>query len=374
MDTVSKILVVDDEPLNIEIMREYLEERFQNIEYVTNGMECLDKLKSYLPDVVLLDVSMPMMDGYEVCRKIKENSEYQSVSVIFVSARGTPEERMAGFQAGGDDYIVKPFEEKELMQKLERTLDFRNDISELKTRLDDAENTAFEAMMGNAEIGYVVQYLDQLFELSSPEEIARSTLALMNTLELGCAIRVVSSKEVIYQSHKGAVAPLERDLLDVLKDKGRMYHFENRSQFNYPCISLLVKNMPVNDETKYGRIKDIVPIALNGANTCIKSLIYRQSAKDKVNIQKAIATINQSSDTVVASINSVNSDTKQVLEKLNAVLEHSVPFMGLEDDQEALISNATDEVINTVRQALSSLEAMTLEMQKIKEQSQKFSH
>jgi CheY-like chemotaxis protein len=85
---------------------------------VNSGPECLEVVEEFDPQVILLDVSMPQMSGYDVCRKLKENPITQKIIVMFVSARGTVEERMEGYSVGAEDYIVKPFSHEELRLKL----------------------------------------------------------------------------------------------------------------------------------------------------------------------------------------------------------------------------------------------------------------
>ena len=102
------ILAVDDEPFNLEIIEEILEDDYQ-LHFASSGPECLSVVEGIAPEVILLDVSMPDMDGYEVCRQLKSNPATADIMVMFVSARGTIEERIEGYNVGAEDYIVKPF-------------------------------------------------------------------------------------------------------------------------------------------------------------------------------------------------------------------------------------------------------------------------
>ena len=113
-----KILVVDDNPLNIEIVREVLEEDY-NLKTVTTGQEALEIATDFQPDIVLLDIMMPDMDGYEVCRRLRANSTFRDTTVVMVSAKGMLEEKVAGYEVGADDYITKPFREDGLRESVE---------------------------------------------------------------------------------------------------------------------------------------------------------------------------------------------------------------------------------------------------------------
>jgi len=369
---ITKLLVVDDEPLNITIMHEYLDDLYSNIEYATNGLECLDKLKTYIPDIILLDVSMPGIDGYQVCEKIKDDPNLCDITVIFVSARGTPEERMSGFKAGGEDYIVKPFKEEELLLKIAKTIDYHNKLISLKHELDGAQSVAFEAMTSRSEMGFVAQYLEQLFELDNAQSIMDATLSFSKIFDLAICQRVKECDEFIFTSHQTCISPLEKEVIELLQNSGRIYKFDNRIQFNFSHINVLVKNMPIEDENKYGRLTDIIPIALSGANNALKTLYYKESAKSKDEIQSLVSNIHNITHNVVDNIETVKVEVNSALELLHETLEKNIPFMGLEDDQEALITSTTDNVIVSVNKTLESLESINSQMNLIKLDSEKF--
>jgi CheY-like chemotaxis protein len=111
-----KVLIVDDDELNIEIVEEILADYYQIIK-AQNGLEALSQLKKHRPALILLDVMMPVMDGYETCRRIKDNKhENEHVpKVILISAKASVDDRVQGYKAGADDYIVKPFEDNHLL-------------------------------------------------------------------------------------------------------------------------------------------------------------------------------------------------------------------------------------------------------------------
>lgn len=124
MDTImrNKILIVEDNLVNLDIFKEIFEDDF-NIKMVTDGMQALDVIESFLPKIVLLDVMMPNMDGYEVCRQIRANDKLENVKIIMVSARAMESERQKGIELGADEYITKPFDEEVLLELVKSHLD-----------------------------------------------------------------------------------------------------------------------------------------------------------------------------------------------------------------------------------------------------------
>ncbi len=113
----SKILVVDDNPTNIAVLAEMLSAEY-TLKTALSGEEALEMVKDFIPDVILLDIMMPGIDGYEVCRRLRADRAYRQIKIIMVSAKSLLAERLEGYDAGADDYITKPFEEDELVAKV----------------------------------------------------------------------------------------------------------------------------------------------------------------------------------------------------------------------------------------------------------------
>jgi CheY-like chemotaxis protein len=122
MATKPPILVVDDDPNSIDIVRTYLESRGYSVATAMDGKEALAKIEEVRPALVLLDVMMPGMDGWEVARVIKNHPSFGDVRVVMLTARSDFTDKHEGLRAGADDYIVKPIELEELGKRVERNL------------------------------------------------------------------------------------------------------------------------------------------------------------------------------------------------------------------------------------------------------------
>src|SRR2546422_64244 len=108
MNTPAKILVVDDTPKNVKLLADLLTVKGYNVVTAESGRQALAQLEAERPDLVLLDVVMPEMSGYEVCRTIRENPGTQILPVVMVTALDPTEERIKGLDAGADDFPIKP--------------------------------------------------------------------------------------------------------------------------------------------------------------------------------------------------------------------------------------------------------------------------
>ncbi len=117
-----KILIADDEP-NIVVSLEFLlKQKGHSVRVATNGEEALEAVRAFAPDLVLLDVMMPRLSGYDVCQKVRENPEWNGVRIVMLSAKGRDVEVAKGMAIGADAYVTKPFSTRELIAKVQELL------------------------------------------------------------------------------------------------------------------------------------------------------------------------------------------------------------------------------------------------------------
>lgn len=120
MKRIVKILIVDDEPQNVQVMREILSFHPQyDCKSAISGEDALVVLEKYFPEIILLDVMMPGIDGYEVCRRIRYQNKHKFSKIIMISGMSMIDDRLKGYEAGADDYLTKPYVEDELVAKIE---------------------------------------------------------------------------------------------------------------------------------------------------------------------------------------------------------------------------------------------------------------
>ncbi|MGD1809674.1 response regulator [Dapis sp. BLCC M126] len=120
------ILLVDDQPENLKLLSDLLEEQGYEVQQAINGVIALQAIAVGSPDVVLLDIHMPQLDGYTVCQRLKANPNTQDIPVIFVSALDEAWDKVKAFSVGGSDYITKPFKTVEVLARVENQLKVRH--------------------------------------------------------------------------------------------------------------------------------------------------------------------------------------------------------------------------------------------------------
>lgn len=124
----SKILIVDDEPFNVDYLEQELEDLGYEAISAPNGQEALRKVTAEGPDLILLDVMMPIMDGFTVCRILKENEETRLIPIVIMTSLNAVEDRIKGIEAGANDFLTKPVNEQELVARLRTTLKLKHTV------------------------------------------------------------------------------------------------------------------------------------------------------------------------------------------------------------------------------------------------------
>ncbi|MEM7345768.1 MAG: SpoIIE family protein phosphatase [Chloroflexota bacterium] len=122
----ARILVVDDTRANIRLLSTLLDRQGYTVQFALDGTKALASIEKKAPDLILLDVEMPGMSGYEVCERIKAKPETQDIPVIFISARSEVVDKVRGFEVGGVDYVTKPFQVEEVLARVDTHLKLRN--------------------------------------------------------------------------------------------------------------------------------------------------------------------------------------------------------------------------------------------------------
>jgi len=126
------ILLVDDNPQNLQVLGKLLQEEKYKIEFALNGESALGWLKNKQFDLILLDLHMPGMNGFEVCRRIRSDKTVKEIPIIFLSAESERESILKGFEVGAQDYVTKPFDSRELLARVRTQLDLKSKTEKLE--------------------------------------------------------------------------------------------------------------------------------------------------------------------------------------------------------------------------------------------------
>ena len=141
----SRILIADDNPTNVELLEAYLSDLDCEILVATDGRDTLDKVATFQPDLILLDIMMPKLSGFEVCKKIREDPATREIMVLMVTALNEPGDIERAVAAGCDDFLSKPVNKLELNKRVENMLKLRHvtdELERLRRYIDGMEDDA----------------------------------------------------------------------------------------------------------------------------------------------------------------------------------------------------------------------------------------
>jgi two-component system sensor histidine kinase/response regulator len=230
-----KILVVDDQPINVQLLKRKLEREGLNVTTAYSGREALDLVAASKPDLILLDVMMPDMDGIEVCQRLQADDDTRSIPVIFITARTSKEGKIEGLGVGAVDYITKPIDLDETLARVQTQLRFvaiNRELIDLQRRLGESRRAATIGAVTqgiahnlNNLLGVVIGYVDLVKAYHDKPELVKK-----NVQHLEDAVaRIVGIVKQLTNLVIKNKPPLSRVSLAHLLDAGvRRYQAEYR--------------------------------------------------------------------------------------------------------------------------------------------------
>ena len=366
-----KVFAVDDDPMIRDVMSAILEPDCQLVTF-SSCEKCQAKLASEKPDLFLLDISLPGMDGYSFCRIIKDDAALRSIPVIFVSSHDTIEERVKGYDAGGEDFIVKPFEPEELLRKVKVSQGIIANQRALAGQLEEAEMLSSLVIASMDETGILLQFMSKLIAMESTEEIASETLELLHRYRLSGVVQTRLDGDTQTLSETGKNLPLEVSVIEHVRDQGRIFEFSRRSVHNFEHVTLMINNLPLEDPDYCGRLRDHLSVAAQGIDSRLQALQTKaRNHRTQVGILAALESV---SDTImeVGEANKRNSeDSATLVSDLQNTLLNSFYRLGLTDNQEKFLQNMVGDFSNRMTEMLSSGEETQRSLERLNDKLSK---
>lgn len=300
-------------------------------------------------DCLLLDIEMPGMNGYDVCRRFRAGDPESHVPVLFVSGHDTAPERLAAYEAGGDDFIIKPIAAKELLLKVETLTARANHLRELEARSQAAQQIAFTAMSSMGDLGAILDFMRHSAAATDYATLAQRLLDAMHAWGLRGVAEVRGQAGKFDRPSDEFSSPLQISVLDNLRQMGRIFELGSRAIVNYEHISLLVHNLPTEDPDKVGRLRDHLALLAEAADTRVMAL---DTMAERLR-QRNLAT---------ASLDSLQTAVSRAAERSRSnrihLQEHAFDLLGnLQRSLESmgLTSIQTDYIRDAVREGADDL-------------------
>lgn len=341
--TRPRLLVIDDDPLQRELIVDVLEKSY-DVAQAIDGESGIELAMRHPPELILLDVTMPGLSGLQVCRKLRENDATRAVPVIFLSALIQLEDRLAAYDAGGDDFLGKPFVPAELGNKVEATL---RRVAERQCLLEEKQSafaTAMTALTTTSEIGAILNFLRQSFGCTGYESLAMAIIEGAAAWGLNVAVQLRGATGDVSRNHAGASSPLEAGVLGTLASCGRIATLGRRLAVNFDHVTLMAIDMPIDDPERNGRMRDNLAWLAEAADARVKALDNELALRTQ---RQALQRLVEKTGSALMEI-----ENRRQLQKATALMHmqdmlmamgRNYLLLGLTDEQEARIA----EILNT---------------------------
>lgn len=361
------ILLVDDDETICMITNAYLTKSGYQVTSVTNGAEALALLNTGDThiDMVLSDVSMPVMDGYELCTQIRQQTVNKDIPVIFISGLTHLEEKLKGYEVGANDYITKPFNNEELLQKVKNILQANDLKKDLSQQVADSGAVVIQALTYSSELGNVIEFYKNILNAENYDEVSELTIKLSKSQSLSVTLFINTPTQTLTYSSKGEVSPLESNVIELARNKGRFYDFGARTIINHSTFSLLIKNMPMDDPEQYGRIKDIMGMVCNGLEAKIQQLNNDVLTQKR---EAIVEVIKSNIRDIAQAFDKVQKESVSAIEDMNDDLNEAIMILGLAEYQETNIRDIAERCLNRSNDAFYKGRSIHDNLEKIQDQ------
>ncbi|MDP2810326.1 MAG: response regulator [Rhodocyclaceae bacterium] len=354
MSDGTKILVVDDDAFTRDLFEAALGDGYQLL-LAENGRDALMIAAAESLDLILLDVELPDIDGYEICRQLRQAEGGADIPVIFVSGHDAIEDRIRGYEAGGDDYVVKPFEQQELLAKIARLARSTADRRDLGAMVSSASQTAMTAMTSMSEMGALLQSLQGFNGCTDQLALADMALAGLGLYGLAGIVQIRAAAGTLTRSGQGAASPLETSVIGHMAGMERIVQFQSRLAVTYPRVTLMIKDMPLADPDRCGRLRDHLAVLAESAEV-------RAAAVDAaIAAQKRSTVIGRVIDRIVATLGEVDAAQRQsrvatqlAIDAFNGRMVEAYASVALSDAQEDLMTAVVESGLNGILDAQSA--------------------
>jgi CheY-like chemotaxis protein len=350
----AKILIVDDEVFTRELFDVVLGERYDLLD-AESGNDGVMVARAEHPDLILLDVELPDINGFEVCRQLRQDDGGMATPIIFVSGRDAIEDRLHGYGAGGDDYIVKPFEQQELLVKIERLLRRAEEQRKLAAMASNASQTAMTAITSMSEMGALLQSLQSFNACADQTALADAAITGLRLYGLDGLVQIRAAAGTLTRNGQGDAGPLEISVVGHMAGMERVVQFQARLAVNYPHVTLLVKDMPLAHPDRCGRLRDHLAVLAESAEVRAAAIDAALAAQARSRVIGSVI------DRIIATLGEVDAAqrdsriaTRLAVDAFTGRMEEAYVSVALTEAQEDLMAGVVTSGLDHILTAQSA--------------------
>jgi len=350
-DSRLQIFVVDDDLPSRLMLRSIFSDEYE-VELFDSAETCLARLEHAKPGLLLLNLGLPGMDGLAMCRLLKSEPTTAHIPVIIISRRDDTETRLTWYDAGGEDFVLKPYAIDEVRRKVDIVRKAVSNAAALRQKIEASQTLAAELTANLGAYTAVIGFIQNLNTCNSNEEIAEAILGVLRTYQLEGAVQIRGIDEDITLSEDGCNRPLEISMIESIRSLDRIVEFKRRFACNFESVTLLIKNMPLDDSGLCKRIRDNLLIVTECANAHIQAKQYK--TRDFQSKEIASAALDALQSVIVnfhARYSQARSQSSLQTRDLLEELARTFASLGLSDAQEARI----DEIVRTRTEQMTTI-------------------
>lgn len=356
MSGKSTILVIDDDPGIYSLVKATLGDSHEVL-HTENGPDGIAMARAHGPTAILQDISLSGMSGYEVCVTLKADADTQHIPVIFLSGLAELDDRLAAYEAGGEDFIGKPFDPVELLDKIAVAERHAGERQRLAADAQSAFSAAMTAMSSASEIGVVMHFLRASFALADYSSLADAIIDTCASYGLTCSVQLRGRYGVLSRNRQGASSPIEAGIHESLATCGRVVSLGNHTAINYDHATLLITDMPVDDSDRSGRLRDNLAFLAEAADARVRALDNELTVRAQQQaLQRLINQTHAALDAIDARHRQQKATALEIMDAMLTEMDESFYHLGLSEGQEAAVSetlkNSTHKVFELLDRGL----------------------
>ena len=364
-----QVLIIDDDLDYCNLISEVLADEFTCFSENTGRMGLDNFFNKCDPTIVLVDLNLPDMNGLEICRELKKAQASRSFAIFVVSGDESIDTKIQAFEAGAEDYISKPFELKELVSRIKRSIKFVESQKAIKLDGDNTKQFANVAMAQASQYSYVMNFFKALNHCTTHKQVVSLFFEAMSFFKLHASILIKTDKSEYFDENFLDISPIEKNIYELLGRKGRLYEFGPRLMVNGCNISFLVKNLP-SDEAQAGQARDFLAALIEGMETKLKDLGLKSG------VVSAVFDLNETIGDIKLGMVEHNAIMSSVMLDMLTEISASYHALDLSEQQEAFFTSLVEQggkKMNSAQDLLQkiqgSLEGLKDKMEVIQETS-----
>ncbi len=339
------LLHVDDDPLQQAWLRTLFGAEYQVLTF-PDAETALRELENetLVPNIAVLDLELPGMSGYQLCRQLREMPQLVGMAILVLSAHDSLPDRVEAYEAGADDYFIKPADVINLRLKLNRLSTLAKERQEIEQYVLQAQQTSFSALSALGETNITLAFFREIAFCRDYNALIQHGLQALHQFGVNAVVELRSRFFAQARASEHDVSPLERSILDHVRTLGNIFEFKQRAVFNFDDVTVLVHDMPASDSERYARLREDISQIAQGMATCAQNIDAMQTMlQQQQRLRHTRATLLAASESLQQQLSQQRRRGEATLQTMTHSLENLIHCFDLREVQEIAIKDILEQ-------------------------------